>query len=317
MGELKLESAPTLLELDDEFLDNFTSLHTRKSYQNDILAFLEFACREFRVTSYAQITRQIIIKYRNMLAEVGGHNGEASAPKTIGRKLASLSSYFDYLVERRICEFNPVSSVKRPRRVVMTPTRALSADQVRELMQTARAHPKCGPLHYALMVTFFTTGLRKSEILNLRVMDYKNYGEHKILEYRAKGGKLGQKLLHPLCVEALDTYMQWMKDQEREHIQKDWLFQPTRNPKDPTNLNKPINPRTINEMIAKYALKIGLNFPVTPHSARATFISELLNLGVDIYRVATEVGHASVTTTGEYDKRRKELADSPVTKLRY
>ncbi len=315
MGAKNLELCE--LELDEEFFENFTSIHTRKSYRNDINSFLEFATSNFDVRSYREITRQIIIKYRNYLAEVGGHGGEASAPKTIGRKLASLSSYFDFLVERRLCEFNPVSSVKRPRRVVMSPTRALSAAQVREILDAARAHPKCGALHYALLVTFFTTGLRKSEVLSLRVMDYKNYGEHKILEYRAKGGKLGQKLLHPMCVEALDEYMSWMKDNEREHIQKDWLFQPTRNPKDPTNLNKPINPRTINEMISKYALKVGIGFPVTPHSARATFITELLGLGVDIYRVATEVGHASVTTTGEYDKRRKELADSPVTKLKY
>lgn len=315
MGVLKIQNHK--LELDEEFFENFTSIHTRKSYQSDISSFLEFAQENFRVENYADINRQMIIKYRNMLSEVGGHGGEASAPKTIARKLASLSSYFDFLVERRVCEFNPVSSVKRPRRVVMSPTRALNASQVKELMSAARSHPTCGPLHYALLVTFFTTGLRKSEILALRVMDYKNYGEHKILEYRAKGGKLGQKLLHPLCVEALEAYMLWMKENEREHIQKDWLFQPTRNPKDPSNLNKPINPRTINEMISKYALKIGINFPVTPHSARATFISELLTQGVDIYRVATEVGHASVTTTGEYDKRRKELADSPVGKLPY
>ena len=54
---------------------------------------------------------------------------------------------------------------------------------------------------------------------------------------------------------------------------------------------------------------------ICPHSARATFITELLHLGVDIYSVAQEVNHSSVKTTQEYDKRRKHWNDSPVKKL--
>ena len=98
---------------------------------------------------------------------------------------------------------------------------------------------------------------------------------------------------------------------------EDWLFQPSHNPTNPDQLNKPLNPKTINEIIDSYAKKIGLNFKVTPHSARATFIGELLEQGVDIYSVAREVNHSSVKTTQEYDKRKKKLSDSPVFKLKF
>ena len=73
----------------------------------------------------------------------------------------------------------------------------------------------------------------------------------------------------------------------------------------------------LNEILQNYGKKIGLNFNISPHSARATFIGELLDAGVDIYSVAREVNHSSVKTTQEYDKRRKKIKDSPISKLRY
>jgi integrase len=143
------------------------------------------------------------------------------------------------------------------------------------------------------------TGMRKSEILFLKVKDYREINDYRVLEFKGKGGKVGQKVLHPICVEALEEYREWMNQQGREHGPEDWLFQPTRNPKDPSNLNKPLNPRTINEIVSHYGKKIGLNFNISPHSARATFIGELLEAGVDIYSVAREVNHSSVKTTQE------------------
>ena len=172
-------------------------------------------------------------------------------------------------------------------------------------------------MHLALLVLFFTTGLRKSEVLHLKRRHYKAMGEYKIMEFIGKGGKTGQKVLHPHAVVALDAYLAWMENKGRKHIPEDWLFQPTQNPSDPGNLNKPLNPKTINEILNSYALKINLPFSISPHSARATFISELLGQGVDIYRVALEVNHASVKTTQEYDKRKKGLEDSPILKLNF
>lgn len=307
--------------LDEEFFENYTSEHTRSNYRTDLIRFFEFLSENNpKLKGVSDIERNHVIKYRNFLSEAGGVDGRPSAPKTVARKLASLSSYFDYLVEKGIKEFNPVQSVKRPRREVLKPTQALEKEQVRELFELLSQGDKESKsrfLHRALLVTFFMTGMRKSEILHLKFKDYREINDFRVLEFIGKGGKVGQKVLHPMCVEALEEYLTWMKEQGREHSPEDWLFQPTRNPKDPTNLNKPLNPRTINEIVANYGKKIGLNFSISPHSARATFIGELLEAGVDIYSVAREVNHSSVKTTQEYDKRRKKLSDSPISKLRY
>jgi site-specific recombinase XerD len=295
-----------------EFLYNFSSEFTRKSYLNDLTKFTlwlqEYASK---IKSFVEIERLHIIQYRNYL-----HEFEKSAPKTISRKLSALSSYFDFLVEKNLMDFNPATSVKRPRREVITPTKALNAVQVKELLAEAKSHPSSGPLHYALLSTFFYTGLRKSEILNLKFKDYTLYNGQRILSYQGKGGKRGQKLLHPNCIEAIDAYLDWMNSCERSHLKDDFLFQPTKNPANPKNLNKALNPRTMNEIMESYAKKIHLDFHISPHSARATFIGELLNAGVDIYSIALEVNHSSVTTTQEYDKRRQKLEDSVCLKLK-
>jgi len=306
------------IEVENEFLENFTSIHTRKSYKNDINKFIEYLIEtKNKIKKLHKIERRDIVTYRNWLLETGSKTGGPSAPKTIARKLAALSSLFDYLVEKNLCKFNPVTSVKRPRREVKTATNALSRKQVREIFNEIEKNKNSKFLHKALLVTFFTTGLRKSEILNLKYKDYREINDYKVIEYVGKGGKIGQKLVHPMCVEAIDDYIEWMNSIERKHEIEDWLFQPTRNYYDPTNLNKSLNPKTINEIINFYAKKIGLNFKISPHSARATFISELLDQGVDIYAVAREVNHSSVTTTQEYDKRRKKIKDSPISKLKY
>lgn len=305
-------------ELFEEFFENFTSKYTRLSYESDLSKFFHFLDIHFpKLKKFSQIERGQIIAYRNWLTEEGGRYGRAAAPKTVCRGLSAISSYFDYLVEKKECEFNPVTSVKRPRHEVLKPTNALKKTQVEELIMAIDMNSQSGPLHKALLLTFFTTGLRKSEVLKLQYQDYTQINEHRVLEFRGKGGKTGQKVIHPMAVEAIEDYLSFMRAKGRGHKMGDWLFQPTRNPHNPRNLNKPLNPRTINEILDKYARIIGLNFKISPHSARATFIGELLEVGVDIYKVAQEVNHSSVKTTQEYDKRRKKLSDSPVHLLNF
>ena len=310
-------AAPKLkhpFELYSEFFDNFTSVHTRSSYDSDLHKFIEWLITAApKVKGFDDLERSHVIAYRNYLSD----EPVSLAPKTVARKLACISSYCDFLVEKGVCQFNPASSVKRPRLEVVTPTQALDAGQVRELFTAIDLKSNSGPMHLALLITFFTTGLRKSEVLALKYKDYREINDSKVFEYKGKGGKIGQKLVHPLCIEALENYMSWMRSQNRGLEPNDHIFQPTRNPKDPTKLNKPLNPRTVNEIVDHYAKKIGLNFKISPHSARATFIGELLEHGVDIYTVAREVAHSSVKTTQEYDKRRKKLQDSPVFKLKF
>ncbi len=299
------------LDFEDDFLENFTSFHTREAYLNDLKQFFSWLKIQKGIDEVQKIERKDIVEFRNHLSLE-----KSQAPKTIARKLAAISSYFDFLAEKGQILSNPTHSVKRPRREVLHPTSALNKEQILEILEESKKNPHSGKMHFALLSTFFTTGLRKSEILKLKVFNYREINENKFLEFQGKGGKVGQKLLHPYCIEAINEYLDWSRSLDSEFNKDYWLFRPTKNPLNPSNLNKPLNPKTINEIFHHYGKKIGLNFSISPHSARASFISELLNIGIDIYSVAKEVRHSSVKTTEIYDKRRRQFIDSPILKLK-
>lgn len=304
-------------KINQDFLLNFPSPHTRKAYQGDLKQFFDWIMLNTAHKSVTLITRQDIIEFRNQLMQQGGISGGVSAPKTIARKLASISSYFDFLTELGDLPKNPAHSVKRPRRVVVKPTNAISKEQMLQIFEKALESKTSGPMHHALLITFFTTGLRKSEIINLKIKNYREINEHKYLEFTGKGGKIGQKILHPICIQAIEQYILFLKEKFTEITAEEPLFRPCTNPSQNNYLLKNLNPKTINEIFNKYARAIGLNFNISPHSARASFISELLNIGVDIYSIAKEVHHSSVKTTEEYDKRRRQYQDPVVYKLKF
>jgi len=299
-------------ELDYEFFKNFPSQHTRLNYRNDIEQFLGFLREGFAlIKSIEEIQRIHLVAYRNFLEE------NDYAPKTINRKFSAVSSYFDFLVEKGLHQFNPATSVRRPKQEVIAPTLDLSDEQVEALFATLEQSGPSAPLHKAIVYLFFATGIRKSELINLKRKDLKYYDNHAVIEVRAKGGKYLLKALHPDCMQVIEDYMHWMQTQGREIHPEDWLFQPTRNPLKPGELVRPMGAKSIDYIIKKYCKLAGLNHRISAHSARASYIGSALEAGVDLLKVSQDVGHASVRTTQEYNKRRMKIKESPTYNLGY
>lgn len=300
----------------EEFLLNFTSEHTRNNYARDLRQFFEFLIRHFpQAKSFEDVAPSQVLAFRNALMEAGGQRGAQASSKTVARKLASLSSLMNFLVSQKVLEKNPVLAVRRPTPRAQRPTEALSSENVERILQLAKESRTSGPLHHFLLVAFFTTGLRKSELIYRKFGDIKQTSGSWVLEYQGKGGKYGQKKLHPLFLRAYMRYRSWMIKNERDIGAQDWLFQPSKNPSSPAHLNKPLNPKTVNEILSSYGKKLGLG-RVCPHAARATFITQLLEEGVDLYQVSQEVQHSSIASTQVYDKRRKGIKESVVERLK-
>lgn len=294
-------------KLEYEFFHNFESPHTRKSYRVDLFQLFEFLRDNFStVTNYKMIERVHIVAYRNWLTD------NEMAPKTINRKLAAASSFFDFLIEKGMIEFNPCLSIKRPRQEVKTPTNDLNDEQIANLF--AELDKLSGPslLHKAVLYTLFTTGIRKAELINLRLKNLIQKDEFHIINVRAKGGKELTKVLHPKCYEVITEYINYLKTTGEDLHPEDWIFRPTRNPLEPGHIIKPLNPKSIDYIIKSWCKKAGITDRISPHSARASYIGSALENGIDLYKISKDVGHSSVKTTEEYNKRRQKLSESPV-----
>ncbi len=293
--------------LEFEFLNNFESPHTRKAYKKDILFFLNFYKKILELNSLRDCQRLHIVAFKEHMSV------SELSPKTINRRISSISSYFQFLLEKGFLEFNPADGVKRPRQTVRTETNDLSDEEVVRLFTVMSE--ESSPLHRAILFTFFTTGIRKSELIEIKREDIQEINGEMTLKIKAKGGKQLIKFLIPECVEAIEDYIIEMENQKRDIHPKDWLFQPSVNPKDPQNVNRPLVPSSIDYIFKKYCKIAGIFKNVSPHSARATYIGSSLEGGSDLLKVSKDVGHSSVKTTESYNKRRNTIKDSPARNL--
>lgn len=290
-----------------EFFAQFISAHTRKSYRHDLEHFFYFLEQFYPDTSHPQHLQKIhLLAYREWLTKL------EQAPKTVARKLSSLSSLFSFLVEKNVMEHNLALSIKRPKQMVKTPTQDLSDEQVSHLLAALEAAQ--GPsalLHRAILITLFTTGMRVGELVGLQRKHFYRHKEQYLLQLRGKGGKELIKLLHPVTTAAIESYLQSLPS--KLHLE-DFLFTPTRNPLN-GNLDKPLDPKSVAYIIKQWCKRAGILQRISPHSARATYIGSALEQGHDLYKVSKDVGHSSVKTTEEYNKRARQLKDSPVYHL--
>lgn len=305
-------------KLNYTFLQNFNSEDTRKAYYSDLKQFSYFFKKAFGLSLRhpKQVEKFHIVAFKTYITKMGGIDGAPAGPKTIGRKLGTLNSYFRFLVENDAIAFNPCDGIKRPKQVVITNTNALDDDQVKILLNSLKTKTLKDSLYRAIMFVLFGTGIRVSELLSLKREDFGKQNGHKLIRFKSKGGDFRVlPIRHEISTE-IETYLLKMKQEGRKHGNKHPLFQPSQN-RHTGKLIKPLHRSTVLRILQKCCRDVGIFDRVSPHSARATLISSLLEKGVDLYKVSQAAGHANPQTTKHYDKRGKKLQDSAILELDY
>ena len=154
--------------------------------------------------SFLDVKRIHLVAYRNFLEELN------QAPKTVCRKFSSLSSYFDFLVEKGLFRFNPCNGVKRPKQAILKQTNDLSDEKIKELLQIVEEHGT--PMHQLVIYLLFFTGIRKQELINLKIKDFENVEGSLTASIRAKGNKRIVKLIDPIVEKKIKTYKESLED---------------------------------------------------------------------------------------------------------
>lgn len=304
-------------QIDFEFFENFNSENTKAAYKRDLIQFFAFVNREFGLISHPQqLQKMHVVAFRNALQASKGDNRQSYCPKTVIRKLAAITSYCAFLIEKGLMSANPTAHIKRPKDEVITATNDLSDDQVKTVIDSVDLSKKSGPLHKAILVLLFSTGMRKGELINLKFENYQEHQGLKIIQFLGKRGKVSRVPLHPIAICHLEHYLQYMKSKGQQLENGDYLFQGLGNNTN-SQTNKKLQATSIDYIIKYHCRKVGITANITPHSARATVIGSLLESGCDLYKVSQLVNHSNVKTTQGYDKRKKNLVDSPVFKLKY
>ena len=286
------------------WLANFVSPRTRRTYQTAVRGFIAFHGLESSEQLRA-VGQSHLVAWREQLLRSG------ASPRTVRNRLAAVSSLFQHLCERQIAPRNPAAGVKRPRvRNDRVDATALTPEQVRRLLQTPSPQTLKGLRDRAILHVLFYAGCRISEVTHLKVKDFFEDAGYWVLDFVIKGGQRNRVAIHQELQLALRAYL---AAGDHAHERESPLFLTVRR----TGRRDPLTSRQIGKLFHRYALEAGLPAGVTPHSARATFITEALDRKCPIEAVQTSVGHRHIATTKMYDKRKLHYRESASFAVRY
>jgi integrase/recombinase XerD len=295
-----------------EWLANITNPKTRRAYKNDVSEFSHFAGLQNPV-ELRTVARAHVIAWRKDM------EGRELSPASIRRKLSALSSLFDYLCERNAVAGNPVDGVKRPlANGNEGSTPALGDAQARTLLEAPSEKTLKGVRDRAILATLLYHGLRREELCGLRVKDMQS--RQGIVHFRVLGkrDKIRFVPVHPAAQRLIETYLALAG---HGPDLPGPLFRPVQNNRTPEKLDRPLDPASVyRNILRKYGLETGISAEVNGlcvHSLRATAATNALSHEADIAKVQEWLGHANVSTTRLYDRRKTQPEDSPTFKVKY
>lgn len=279
----------TLPHLIDDFLDyteieKHRSTKTRDNYAHYLGRFTKFAGDN---TVPAKITLPLVRQYRLFLNRFKDETGQQLKPVTQNYHIIALRAFLKFLAKQDIKTL-PAEKIELGK----TSERHIDFLSIDELEQIFAAVPQSDRIEdlrdLTILITLFSTGLRVSELTNLKRKDIDlKRGEFMV---RGKGDKPRVVFLSADAKGLLDKYFTKRTDNAEA------AFVAHKGPSKHTSLT----PRSIQRIVEKYTKAAGIVKNVTPHVLRHSFATDLLINGADIRSVQTMLGHSSITTTQIY-----------------
>ena len=258
-------------------LEKGASPHTLRSYRTDLLEFTRLARSADASPAWLRDidTRAV----RAYLARLHGRGLDAVS---VARKLASLRSWFRFLVRRGILERNVAREVRGPR----LPQRLASFLPIDEAMTLMEARAVGGPERprdVALLELLYATGLRVSEVAGLDVSGLDR--AQQTVRVLGKGSKERIVPYGRRAAAALEAYLAGRAD---------------RGPLFTGRRGRRLTVRSIHSIVRRSARACGITRRVSPHTLRHTFATHLLDAGADLRAIQELLGHSRLSTTQRY-----------------
>lgn len=266
------------------------SQNTVVAYINDINTLIDFLDKEELGDLYS-LTERVTRFYISYL-----HND--FSPKSIRRKISSVKTFYDYLINEAILTANPFNQAILPKDTKKLP-KFVYENEMSDFLNHIDVSTMIGKRDIAIFELLYGSGLRVSELVHIKISDI-DFSSRTILIH-GKGGKDRYAPIHKLSIDKIKEYLV---------LSRPMLITRSKNPgTDFLFLNFKGNPLTergvrviLNSLLEKQASTLKLS----PHAFRHSFATHLLNKGVDLRVVQELLGHASLSTTQIYTKVSKE-----------
>ena len=259
------------------------SNNTITAYRQDLTSFISFLQKE-NLTSWP--TQAVDIDA--FLAE---QRDQKKATSSISRLITSLRKFYQWLVRQNIQKLNPMLEIDSPKKRRTLPV-ALTVNEVNNLLEQPDTKKQLGLRDRALLETLYATGIRVSELINLKFTDL--HEELKLVKIFGKGSKERLIPISEVALSWIDSYKEKVRDPLILKIGKntDFIFLNSR--------GGSLTRQAVWQIIKHYCKMAGIQKNVTPHTLRHTFATHLLENGADLRVVQEILGHSDISTTQIY-----------------
>lgn len=263
---------------------------TRKAYEEDITNFERFLA-ESGEENLLKINHLDVRVYLSYLSD------ERYSRNSMSRKIASLRSFYQYLLKEEAIKENPFSYVHLKKKNLKLP-RFFYENEMQALFASVTGDKPLELRNRALLEILYGSGIRLSECSNLKVSEIDFDSE--VMLIHGKGNKERYAPLGSFAQDALYEYFEKGRRVLMDKYQKQHEFVFV------NHHGEPITPTGIEYVLNQVIKKSSLDSSIHPHMLRHTFATHLLNNGADMRTVQELLGHANLSTTQIYAHVTKE-----------
>lgn len=249
------------------------SPHTILNYKLDLLELFEYLGK----TSIEKIDYTLLRKY---LASLRSKN---FLPRTLARKLSVQRSFFRFLQREGFIDDNPAKLLMTPKLGKPLP-KFLSEQEMVRFIESPSTKTELGIRDRAILETFYSTGIRVSELVGLNIEDVDLFSQ--LAKVSGKGKKERLVPVGGPAIKAIQSYLEM-------RIKKGAALFLNKN-------GTRLTDRGVRFVMKKYIQKACLTSDVSPHVLRHSFATHLLDQGADLRSVQELLGHVSLSTTQIY-----------------
>ena len=276
---MSLKSFFDFLEIEKKY-----SFNTIEAYRNDLNVFSKFLTDEFDVNNINNTNYSYVRSWIVDLVNKGISN------RSINRKITSLNSYFKFILKIGLINENPLTNHKalKTQKKIQLP---FSENEMLSVLDLDNFEDNfTGARDRLIIDLFYTTGIRRIELIQLMISDVKINNKHiKVL------GKRNKERIIPLIDSTINILNKYLVYREELKSDETFLFI--------TKKGKQVYEKLIYRIINKYFDTISTKVKKSPHIIRHSFATHLLNNGADLNSVKDLLGHSSLAATQVYTNR--------------
>lgn len=266
--------------------------NTLESYRRDLDKFIAFM-NKLQIAKPEEVTREAI---NHFIADLK-KNGRATS--TISRSIASIRSFFNFLLQEGLIESNPTLEIESPRIEKKLP-RVLTTTEIDKLLCQPAPGEHNGLRDKAMLELLYASGIRVTELVSLDISDF----DPQVGFLRCSGKGMKERIvpIGSVAINCVNEYVVKTRSRLLKYNGEKALF-----------VNQHGNRMTRQgfwKILKKYARKSDIKGEITPHTLRHSFATHLLENGADLRSVQEMLGHSDISTTQIYTQvTRKKIRE--------